>query len=130
MHLGVTEGPRVAILPEPHTAKALDHPCFPEGPSDTHKDVSPTRHTEELCANHLFRTSLCRKEQAGSPHFSRSVVNGTELAEAEKSPWSVPRRPVEGEKQVRIRTILLGSAAVGRGICPDVSVDSLGRWAV
>lgn len=38
---------------------------------------------------------------------ARNVISGADLAEAEKSPWSDAKSPVEGEKQVRIRGTVL-----------------------
>lgn len=41
------------------------------------------------------------------PAPARNVISGADLAEAEKSPWSDAKSPVEGEKQVRIRGTVL-----------------------
>lgn len=95
-----------------HLPSDLDHPCLPEGSSETHKDASQSRHTAALCADHLFWTSFrAESNKLGSPvpppTPARNVISGADLAEAEKSPWSDAKSPVEGEKQVRIRGTVL-----------------------
>lgn len=70
-----------------HLPSYLDHHCPLEGSSETPKDVSQSRHTADLCANHQFWTSLrAERNELGPPASPRSVISGADLAEAENFP--------------------------------------------
>lgn len=48
-----------------------------------------------MCQLSILDWSQGRKEQAGFPPPSRSVVNGADQAGTEKSPWGVPESDTE-----------------------------------